>query len=212
MNAFWVQSTGFYDFFNFCNDAFCGFGHILIEISFCHFELKVSQFVCSFGLNDGEISENSSFLNILFVIEDSRRFRFRKNLILRFNFSFLHSFVISVKFKFYWESSGFDYCINSCWSEESGNTSSTGSNFFSKSALRTDLEFKLTSEVLFLELDVFSHVRRYHAFDLFRPEKDRESPIYFSIFVSKSAVVGNNGEVFSLGLFDGIDEIHGYSS
>jgi hypothetical protein len=105
MNAFRVKFSSLNYFFYFDDDAVSSLGHVLVEVSFGHLELQVSLGVSSFGLDDGKVSEESFFSNVLFAVEDSSLFWLRQDLRLKFGFSFLYFLVVIVMHEFNWKSS-----------------------------------------------------------------------------------------------------------
>jgi hypothetical protein len=102
MNTFRIKFSSFNYFFDLNDDAVSRLGHVLVEISLGHLELQVSLGVSSFGLDDGKVSEESFFSNVLFAVEVSSLFWLRQDLRLKFGFSFL---VVIVMHEFNWKSS-----------------------------------------------------------------------------------------------------------
>jgi hypothetical protein len=125
MNAFRVKFSSLHYFFNFCDDAMGSLGHVLVEVSFGHLELQVSLCVSSFGLDDGEVSEESLFSNVFFAIEVSSFFRFRNNFRFKIGLAHFHCLVTVIFFEFDRETPCFDHGSDSRRSIEGWNPCSS---------------------------------------------------------------------------------------
>lgn len=125
VDGFGVQLASLHYFFNLGDDAVRCLGHVLVEVPVRHRKLEVALGVSPFGLDDGEISEESFFSQVFFALEDSSLFWRSKYFGLKFNQSFFEGLVVMSFFIFNREPSRFYNSVDSRWSVESSNSGPT---------------------------------------------------------------------------------------
>mmetsp|Transcript_1444 Transcript_1444/g.2719 ORF Transcript_1444/g.2719 Transcript_1444/m.2719 type:complete len:350 (+) Transcript_1444:657-1706(+) len=95
-----------------------------------------------------------------------------------------------------------DHRSVSCWCEKCGDAGTASPQPLSKGTLRSELHLKLAGEVLAFELGVFAHVRRYHALDLLRLQKNTKAPFVHA------AVIRDHGEGVDVCFVERLDASH----
>ena len=186
MNAFRIKFSSFDNLLNFSNHVFCSSSHIGIEITSCFVKLKITNFISPFRFDQGKISKDRVFLEILLTFEYFYWFGLRKDLRLQTFFGF---------FVFYYVSTSFHDCVNSCFSVKGRYPSSTTSYFLSESTLRTNLQLQFPIEVLPLTFNILAQMRKYHSFYLLSPKQHAQAPIAFKILTINSATIRDDSEI-----------------
>ena len=121
VDGFRVELARFHDFLDFSDHALGGSCHVRIEVASSLVELEIAHGVCSLGLDQGEVTEDRFFFNVLGSLEDLGRFRLG-------NYLRLESFLCLLVFDHV--SSGLDDRSHSCGSVESWDSCASSPNLF----------------------------------------------------------------------------------